>query len=879
MEHPLIFTKLNIPAVSEHIQRPRLFARFEQALSATLVLVAAPAGFGKTTLIASWASQTSQPIAWLSLEKQDNDFTRFFTYFIHSLQIVEPDMGKRSSSILKTQHIPSFEDLFGELINEINNINRQLIVVLDDFNSIKSNKICNALYFLIEHAPPNFHLIMSTRVDPLFSLARFRGKGKIIEIRNTELRFSYQETQDYLQNIMNIELQEHHLHKLVRHTEGWIAGIQMAAVSLLKHPDVDEFFEHFCGTHRYILDYLLDEVFKQQSQEIQDFLLKTSVLNSFSADLCNYITQRTDSRKVIEYLINNNLFIIPLDSDFNWFRYHQLFAEILLAPLRYTYPDSVQTLHQRAGQWFRDQNKIEPAITHFLQAEDYAAATELLQKALPTFLQRSEFITVVEWARKIPQDYLKKYPHLCTSIATLMLITGEPTDKIMNTFQACDNSLSNPNEQGDVQAFQSILCALQGKTNQSIAHAHRAFELLSDKEQFYRTFLLHYLYTMQYFKSGDVGAALDTIQRTILHLDSHINNPESLPGKLQLLSRQAKLYHLKAELHSAHRICKEILSLTEKSTGIYLPIAGTALIEMADIYREWNHLERAFELIQKGIAYNENWSILNTIEGYIIKTEILYAQHKIEAAEKSIQKAKNLAYAHDAAKLDDLWVDIYQTRLLLIKGDIEASNTHIEFQNTNYADASDENYHFKELQQVLMVRLHISKGEYRAALDKLPQYIKKAQELQRFHSLIELKILMVCALYRLEQLDKARQCLLEILPQAAKERYTRIFLDEGEPIKRILSTLHQPNYTSYLHKLINAFNDHQKDADSQQLLSTRELEVLHLLSQGLSNREISDQLCISIRTVKWHTSNIYEKLECKNRTEAVRLARDKKILT
>jgi LuxR family maltose regulon positive regulatory protein len=429
MQTPLLQTKLYIPqsrpSSSNLILRPRLMERLNEGLSGKLTLLSAPAGFGKTTLVSEWASQSKTPVAWLSLEETDNDLTRFLGYVIAALQTCYPHLGETVPAMMQSPQPPLLDSLLTILINDIAAIPEDLVLVLDDYHVITSPPIQQALTFLLDHLPSQLHLAITTRADPPFPLARMRARGEMVEIREADLRFTKAETFAFLQQVMNIELSADDLIALHHRTEGWITGLHLAALSMQGSKDAREFVQTFTGGHQYILDYLLEEVFRRQSASSQTFLLQTSILERLCGSLCDAVMGRDDGQTMLETLAQANLFILPLDDERHWYRYHHLFADLLRHRLQQTLPAQWPDLHRRAATWYEQHGFINEAIHHALQAEAYPEAARLVEVNAFTALKQGEVMTVLGWLDRLPQETVHAHPWLSVWHAWALLLTGQ----------------------------------------------------------------------------------------------------------------------------------------------------------------------------------------------------------------------------------------------------------------------------------------------------------------------------------------------------------------------------------------------------------------------------------------------------------------------
>ena len=426
MNMPILSTKLYIPMPRTNVVlRPRLIERLNAGLDRKLTLISVSAGFGKTTLVSEWVAACERPIAWLSLDEGDNDTTRFFTHLVAALKTIEENIGESVVSSLNSTQQPSTESILTVLLNEITTIPYKFVLVLDDYHVIDSKRIDDGLNFLLEHLPPQMHLVISTREDPQFHIGRLRARGHLTELRATDLRFTPSEAAAFLNQVMDLDLSTDEITALETRTEGWITGLQLAALSMQGRKDIPAFIRAFAGDNRYVLDYLVEEVLQRQPDHVRSFLLQTSILNRLNGPLCDAVTGQNEGNTMLETLLRGNFFVVPLDDSRHWYRYHHLFAEVLFAHLREEQPDLVTTLHRRASTWYKQHGSVADAIRHALAAEDFAQAADLVELAWPEMRRSKQDATVLRWMKALPQELFHFRPVLSVEYAWALLACGE----------------------------------------------------------------------------------------------------------------------------------------------------------------------------------------------------------------------------------------------------------------------------------------------------------------------------------------------------------------------------------------------------------------------------------------------------------------------
>jgi LuxR family maltose regulon positive regulatory protein len=539
---PLILaTKLFVPPPRPNlVHRPRLIERLNDGLHRKLTLISAPAGFGKTMLISEWLAGNGPTAAWLSLDEGDNDPTRFLTYLITALQTIDPNMGEGVLGVLNSPQSTITESIVTALLNEITSISDNFILVLDDYHVIDAQSVDNVLTYLVEHSPPQLHLVIATREDPLLPLARLRVRGQLTELRATDLRFSNFEAAAFLNQIMGLNLSAENIATLETRTEGWIAGLQLAAISLQGHKDTPRFIKSFSGSHHFVLDYLVEEVLQQQSESVQAFLLQTAILDHLCGPLCDAILRddSASSQETLGYLERVNLFIIPLDNERRWYRYHHLFADLLRRRFRQTHQEQIPALHGRASVWYERKELLPDAIYHAIAAEDYERVAALVELAWPAWRSPVQLITWLNWVKALPEEMIRNRPVLSVSYAQALLNAGEleaAEAQLMNTERWLEAMSDNPNYPPpkmvveDETQFQSLPVSTAtarayhaqavGDIPGTVKYSQRVLDLLPEGEQYIRGSITMLLGLAQW-ASGDLEAALQALSNGLVSMDS-----------------------------------------------------------------------------------------------------------------------------------------------------------------------------------------------------------------------------------------------------------------------------------------------------------------------------------------------------------------------
>ena len=883
----MLQTKLYIPQPrSGLVSRPRLFERLNEGLQRKLTLISAPAGFGKTTLVSNWFEQIDVSRAWLSLDESDNDPAGFLTYFVAALQTVKPDIGQGTIAVLNAPQPQSPEAVVTTLINDLVTLSNPVAIVLDDYHVIQARSIHNALIYLLDHCPPQLHLIIASRDEPPFPLARLRIGNELNELRATDLAFSSDEAGSFFNEVMGLDISPENATLLDNRTEGWIAGLQVVGLSLQGRDSGDQarFIEAFTGSHRYVLDYLADEVLNRQPQHIQDFLLQTSILNRLSDSLCDAVTGQNNSQHVLEQLDAANLFLISLDNRRHWYRYHHLFQDFLRHLLQQRHPDLVPQLYHRASHWFEQYNLIDEAVEMALAGNDTSRAADLIEQTAQTVIwQQGQWATLLHWLEVLPVELVNSRPRLCMIHAWSIVPTGD--------FEAAEIRLQQAEQRveqdgktaeaigGQVATIRATIARLRGDLATTITLSYQALELLPQEEAFSRTSTALNLGAI-YFLGDDTVLA----QQMLTQAKTEALAANIVTLAIVTLGYLAQLEVRQGRLHRAEALYQQALDLTRQpeyagqtnfTTG--MPYAG-----LGELYRERNDLDTATRYLEQGLALARqvnNWLILASV--HISLAGVKLAEADAEAAQLHLQEAEILAnkpevvwsWIHTpvAAHLIPLW---------LKQNKIDPANQTAESWQTQN-DAPQPPDFWLEQQNIALTRLVLAQGDYAEASTLLEQLAQNAKATGRQGSFIEILVLQAIAFSALTRTDEALEALEHALQLAEPENYMRLFVDEGEHLAPLLQQAVARNiHAGYAGSLLQAINAEIKvapaSASSQLLdpLTDRELDVLRLIAAGLSNQQIADELVIAHGTVRQHINRIYSKLNVKSRTQAILKAQE-----
>ncbi len=865
-----------------------------------LTLVSAPAGFGKTTLITEWIQQ-SKDVAWLSLDESDNDPARFLTYFIVALNQVEgieSTLGKVALGMLQSSQQPLVEPVITSLINDISALPDRIILILDDYHLIDSSPVDNALTFLLEYLPSQMHLVIATRSDPFFPLSRLRGRGQVIDIRADDLRFSSHETTTFLNQVMGLALSGDQVATLETRTEGWIAGLQLAALSMRGQEDAVEFISAFAGDDRYISDYLVDEVLAQQSKDIKDFLLRTSILDRLTGSLCDSVTNREGSQNVLEELEHANLFIVPLDNRRLWYRYHHLFSDLLRQRLRGDEPERIFRLHCRASEWYECNGLINEAVKHSLAAKDFERAAHLINELAETLWACGEHTTLRRWLEELPDELVRSWPQLCTFHAWMLFMNGKlqaAEQSLMAAEQALDSliagvieasadvpdhwpDLNVAKQRGMVAAIRAYMASWQGDVPGIIQFSHQALEYLPEEDSTWRCSVVAVLGD-SHFWGGDMVAANRAYSEAM--------TVSKVAGDIfQIMlagTRVVKVERLQGRLRQAAELCRHLSQLAEESGVSQTSTAGWSLAMWGEVLYEWNDLGQAKRFVEKCIELSERVHDLVVLGwGCLALVRILYGQSDLAGALGIIQKMEEIAGIRTLTWFTNRMA-AWKARIWVAQGNndpgrFEAAAQLLQERRINQ---DDEISFLREAEYLSLARLLTAQGKLEEATRLLERLLQTAKAGGQVGRVIE--ILVLCSLAQQAQgnSDQAMTTLKWALSLGEPEGYVRTFVDEGEPMKALLrqaaSSGEVPRYVS---KLLAAF---EPDTAPEQLpsappliepLSERELQVLRLLKTELSGPKIARELVIALSTMRTHTQNIYSKLGVNNRRAAVKRAEE-----
>ena len=893
MSTSLLVTKLFIPhARPKLVSRPRLVERINEGLHRKLTLISAPAGFGKTTLVMEWLMgvgehSSSNWIGWFSIDETDNDPIRFFTYFCAALNRasgLEQKLCDDVMTLMDTPSPPPAEAVVSMVINEIALIEEKIILVVDDFHLIENKEIISSITYLLENQPENFHLLITTREDPFLPLSRLRARDQLTEIRAVDLRFNADEVNKFLIDVMDLHLSNEEYKALEIRTEGWITGLQLAAISLRGQKDTRNFIDRFSGSNRLVLDYLIEEVITQQTDEIQNFLLKTSILNRLSGSLCNAVAEVQNGQSLLELLDHSNLFIIPLDEQRGWYRYHHLFADLLRQMLNRTAKDQLFSLHLKASEWYIQNGFSDQAIEHLFKAEDYDRAVHLIEEQADDCWTHGEHLKLQYWLEELPEDLVLSKPNLCVFQAWEQYANGQQ-DAVEKTLQAVEkldlsevvsNETLRMRIQGRIAAIRAFLVTDKGELGAIKHYAQEALEYLPEDDIYWRN--------AAYIPLGDV-----------LYLSGHVDDAAQIRLETWETSKAIGNFYMEifasmkycitlrqqGEFDRIKEICQQQMILAEKKGLSILPLAGWIQSEWGEALAEQGDLDQAIKRTREGAKQAKGghvgmyqWCNLRLITA-------LFSNHYFEDIEAIFQEVEG--YAGDQLPP---WIltemKARQLRLWLAQGKIEETSQWLVEQGLEVEGKPDRNNEWKYL---ALVRYLIATEHPTDTLDLLKRLYLNANDRGHISRVIEILNLQALAMYAIGDNSHAMNVLEQSLNLAAPRGFLYTYINEGPPMARLLyEALSKDIAPDYVQKLLGAFPsaepEMKQESDKQtrlegliEPLTDRELDVLQLIATGLSRQEIADELIVSLNTIKTHARNIFQKLGVNSQTQAVAKAR------
>jgi LuxR family transcriptional regulator, maltose regulon positive regulatory protein len=884
MSAVLLKTKLYVPATRpELVPRPHLIERLNEGLSRKLILIAAPAGYGKTTLLSSWVQSCGQPVAWVSLDERDNEPTRFLSYLITAIQTIESQLGQDILSAMQSAQSSIMADWLPVLVNQLDSIATSFVLVLDDYHLITTPAIHQALAFLLEHQPAQLHLVIATRKDPPLPLPRLRARGQLIELRQADLRFTFEETSAFLRRVAGTELSTKDVSALVSRTEGWIAGLQMAALSLRNRADVSRLISTFGGSHEYIVDYFAAEVLDQQPESIKNFLLQTSILDRLYGSLCDAVTGQIDGQHTLEQLQQANLFVVSLSDDRCCYRYHHLLRDLLLKQLQQAQPERVPELQRRASHWCEEHDLIDDAIEHARAAHDEQRLGQLLDKYAEAFFSRGEYVTLLRWIAALPDDQRQARPALGIRQAVMLSAVGQQREA-GRALQEVDQALANLDETisqnrellGQAAAAHALVATFQDDPQSILFYARRALDFVPGETDWRSSVLL--ARSNAYFLIGEQAACIADLSAAIAIATAQNNHLLALFEMAKL----AQSYWTQGQLTRAVQVCQTALQHIDQNALARSAMSTHVFITWGAILCERNDLDHAAEYVRRGLELSRSsQDVLDQLLAYRTMVRVYIAQRDLSAAGEFLQQAEAFTRGYHIPMQHLSALIGLKAQCLIRLGKLAEADDALRQLAAQANKAIPFAHHGRVY--LSLAQLHMAQGNLPVAEQTLDRLFEFSQRSGQLRWVMPIQILRAVVYQTRRDLSQALSALEAAMDLSEPAGFIQEFLDEGEPMRQLLheAIRHQVK-PEFAQQLLNRFPSDrpaEKPIGLVEPLSDREIEVLKLVAEGLSNQEIAARLYLSLRTVKFHTSNIYGKLGVKSRTEAVAKARDLRLLS
>jgi LuxR family maltose regulon positive regulatory protein len=896
MAGPLLQTKLHVPRLRRGlVARPRLSELLTGARESALTLVSAPAGFGKTTLLAEWLATDpvdERSVAWLALDERDNDPALFWTYLVAALQTAAPEVGAAALALLQSSQSPMGAGLT-TLLNDLHAVPHDVVLVLDDYHVIESRKVQDGMAFLLAQLPPQIHLVIAGRADPAMPLARLRGRGELVEIRAAELRFTPAEAAEYLTTVMGLTLAAGDIAALEGRTEGWIAALQLAALSLRGRDDVAGFIADFAGDDRYIVDYLAEEVLQRQPEHVRRFLLETSILSRLGGSLCDAVTGRAGGKATLEALDRGNLFLVPLDDRRQWYRYHHLFADVLHARLLDEQPGDVPGLHRRASDWYEQHGEPSEAVRHALTGQDFGRAADLVELAIPALRRGRQEATLRRWLEALPDEVVRVRPVLSIGYVGSLMVSGQ-VEGVEERLRDAEQWLDPTTAEGpqgrsgemvvaDEAGFRALPSAIAmyragravilGDATGTMSHARRALDLAGSDDHVGRGAAAALL-ALGYWTTGDLDAA----SRWYADGMAHLEQAGQLSDVIGCAIALADIQIAQGRLREAMGTYAGALQLATPPTGPVLRGAADMHVGIAGVLLERGDLEAARRHLATSDDVGEHAGLeQNRYRWRLAMARLRQAEGDLGGALGFLDDASN-AYISDY--LPDLRpVAAMRARTCIAMG---RSGEELGWVRERALSVGDDLDHLREFEHITLARALVARfptedGErsMSGAVQLLERLLRAAEEGGRTGSVLDVLVVQAVAHQTRGDMPAALPPLRRALALAEPEGHVRVFIDEGAPMGSLLRAVAGEGVAlGLVRRLLAALDGTSESAPVRAgpivPLSARELEVLRLLGSDLGGPDIAGRLFVSVNTLRTHTKNIYAKLGVTNRRAAVR---------
>jgi LuxR family maltose regulon positive regulatory protein len=902
----LLETKFYVPRPRRDlVPRPRLSERLDRGTASKLMLVSAPAGFGKTTLLSEWlAAEPAGPAgerlaAWLSLDRGDNDPVSFWTYVIAALRTVISGIGESALALLRAAQSPPIETVLTALLNDLGTIAGDIVLVLDDYHVIDASDVQDGMTFLLDHLPPWLHVVIGGRTDPALPLARLRARGELVEIRAAELRFTPDEAAVYLNEMMGLRLTARDVAALEGRTEGWIAALQLAALSMQGRDDVAGFIAGFAGDDRYVVDYLAEEVLQRQSDRVQAFLLQTSILSRLSGPLCDAVTGQGGGKAMLEALDRGNLFLVPLDDRRRWYRYHHLFADVLQARLLDEQPGQVRDLHRRASAWYQQNGEQSEAIAHALAAEDFDRAADLVELTIPAMRRIRQEATVRSWLELLPGEVVRVRPVLSVHFAGALMSVGEfegvegrlrDAERWLDPTGIGKGSPPPPAEMvvvdeeeyrrlpGTIELYRAAQALVRGDVPGTMRHARRTIDLALEEDHLVRASAAA-LMGLAFWMSGDLEAGHSAYAECMAGLRRAGHIADTFGCAIAL----ADIRITQGRLGEAMRTYEQALQRAAEQSGAVLRGTADMYVGMSEVHRERDDLQAATQHLLRSQELGEHIGLpQNRYRWRVAMARIREAEGDLGGALELLNEAERLYVGDFFPNVRP--VPALRARVRVAQGKLGEA---LGWAGEQGLSVDDDLSYLREFEHITLARVLLARHQGERSIHEATRLLERllpaAEEGGRTGRVIEILVLRALAHQRLGDIPAALACLERAVTLAEPEGYVRVFVDEGPPMASLLQAAAKQGVArNYVRRLLAAVTETGHDSPVRQALieplSERELDVLRLLGTELDGPDIARELMVSLNTVRTHTKHIYAKLAVTSRRAAVRRAAELDLL-
>ncbi len=890
MSTPILATKLYIPPPRPQlVLRPHLIEQLNKGLLSgrKLTLISASAGFGKTTMVSEWIASCGQPVAWLSLDEGDNDPARFLIYLVTALQSIVANIGTGVLGALQSHQPPSIESILTALLNEITTIPDNFVLVLDDYHIIDSKPVDNALTFLLEHLPPQMHLVIATREDPQLPLSRLRARGQLTELRAADLRFTPAEATEFLNRVMGLNLSDGDVAALESRTEGWIAGLQLAALSMQGYQDTASFIKSFTGSHRFVLDYLIEEVLGQQSEKIQAFLLRTSILERMCGSLCDAVLldQSTSGQVILEQLEHANLFIVPLDNERRWYRYHHLFGDLLRQ--RLGQPRELPEYHLRASTWYETNADLAQAFHHALAADDFERAANLAEAAWQGMERNFQTTAWLGWVKKLPNAAICSRPWLCVQIGWAFSDVGE-TESSESYLQNAERAVAGMEAQeafksipGNIALIRAGNAQIEGNLTETVRYTELSMQLIPENDLLIRAQAAITL-GFTHWATGKVEASLQAMRTWMDDMQKLGNQMYVIASAFVVADMQVTLGRLGEAESALRRTVQQAEAFGQEAEVVtahhHLGLAMLAY-ERGDNAAFVQSMQTAADLGQHTtlIDWPHRWNLA--------QARLKESNREWDSALKCLDAAQR-GYVKNPIPIFQP-IEAHKARVHLKQGRLDKAQAWARERSLS---VKDEANYLGEYEHLTLARTRLAEGSFTGVHELLEGLLALAESQKRTGSVIE--ILLTQALVHQAQGNHSESlaALERALILTEPEGYIRIFVNEGDVMQSLLSDFRLSIASrahpllGYVNRILDFFPQSAEATLQSKIvnpkseivdpLTDRELEILRLIAKGHSNAEIGQRLYLALSTVKGHNLRIFNKLQVENRTEAVARARE-----